>query len=145
MLVDPLEKCALCGAGMQPLQVVSRFDTVASDLIWLAFGGCVPVSQTDTKGRQDNSPEGVKTRSKIETIQKQKVEGQAQLTAMRIHSMVGVVEPQIAIRQKDGLMEMMPGQQVPSGHVAEKTSAAFIPVNVPINVSQTRLNCSGNP
>ena len=81
------------------------------------------------------SPAGVKTRAKVESIEKQKVEGQAQLKAMKIMSSVGVVEPQIAVRQKDGLMEMMPGQTVPQGHIADKTSAAFIPVNVPINVS----------
>lgn len=91
-----------------------------------AFGGCVPVSQRDARGRLDNSPSGVKTRAKIESIEKQKVEGQAQLTAMKMLSGVGVVEPQIAMRQKDGLMEMMPNQQVPLGHVAEKVSAAFV-------------------
>lgn len=45
---------------------------------------------------------------------------------MKIFTSVGVVEPQIALRQKDGLMEMMPGQQVPFGHVAEKVSPAFV-------------------
>lgn len=101
----------------------------------LAFGGCVAVSQKDGLGRKDSSPSSVKTRAKIETIEKQKVEGQAQLKAMKITSSVGVVEPQVAIRQKDGLMEMMPGQSVPQGHTAEKVSAAFIPVNVPANVN----------
>lgn len=91
--------------------------------------------QKDAIGRKDSSPSSVKTRAKIESIEKQKVEGQAQLKAMKINSAVGVVEPQVAIRQKDGLMEMMPGQSVPQGHIAEKTSAAFIPVNVPLSVS----------
>lgn len=49
---------------------------------------------------------------------------------MKLNSLIGVVDPQIAVRQKDGLMEMMPGQAVPAGHVAEKESPAFIPVNV---------------
>lgn len=88
------------------------------------------MSQTDGKGRQNQSPEGVKTKGKIETIERQKVEGQAQLGAMKLNTMIGVVEPQIAVRQKDGLMEMMPGQAVPAGHVAEKVSPAFIPANV---------------
>lgn len=95
----------------------------------LAFGGCAPVSQKDAAGRTDNTPEGVKTRGKIAAIERQKVEAQAQLGAMKLTTLVGVVEPQIAVRQKDGLMQMMPGQVVPAGHVAEKTSPAFIPVN----------------
>ena len=103
-------------------------------LIDLAFGGCVPVSQKDGSGRKDLSPEGVKTKGRIEAIERQKVEGQAQLTAMKIMSGVGVVEPQIAMRQKDGLMEMMPNQQVPKGRSVDKVSPAFIPVNIPVNV-----------
>lgn len=101
---------------------------VKRDINELAFGGCVPVSQKDAKGRPDNSPSGVKTRAKIESIEKQKIEGQAQLMAMKMMTGVGVVEPQIALRQKDSLMEMMPNQQVPLGHVAEKVSAAFVSV-----------------
>lgn len=104
----------------------------------------MPVSQKDAIGRKDFSPEGVKTRAKIESIEKQKVEGQAQLRAMKILSAVGVVEPQVAIRQKDGLMEMMPNQVVPEGHLAEKTSAAFIPVNIAANVSVSKTLNSKN-
>ncbi|ORY84780.1 hypothetical protein BCR37DRAFT_377539 [Protomyces lactucae-debilis] len=94
------------------------------------FGGCFAVSQTDTEGRKDMSPSGVKTKAKIEAIEKQKVEAAAQLGAMKMTNLVGVPKVMMAARQKDGLMQLMPGQTVPEGHTAEKTSPAFIPVNV---------------
>lgn len=98
------------------------------------FGGCAAVKQTDGLGRADNSPAGVRTKAAIEAIEKQKIEGQAQLNAMKLNSGAGVVTPQVAVREKDGLMQMMPNQQVPLGHQVERTTAAFIPVNVPANV-----------
>lgn len=90
----------------------------------------------DTAGRRDKSPEGVKTKATIESIKKQQVEGEAQLSAMKLMSAVGVVTPQVAVRNKDGFMQMMPGQQVPIGAKVERVSAAFIPVNVPQQVSR---------
>lgn len=99
------------------------------------------MSQKDSKGRQNKLPEGVRTKGKIEAIERQKVEGQAQLAAMKLYTTSGVVEPQIAVRQKDGLMEMMPGQALPPGHVADKISPAFIPANV---VQTVRLKAAGS-
>ena len=98
------------------------------------FGGCVPLAQTDGQGRTDPTPGGIKLKAKIESIERQRVEGVAQLRAMKLDSIAGVVNPGIAPREQDGMMQLAEGETAPVGAKVERVSAAFIPANIPKNV-----------
>ncbi|BFZ53984.1 hypothetical protein PYCC9005_001015 [Savitreella phatthalungensis] len=99
-----------------------------------SFGGCFGVIQRDNEGRKDFSPDSVKTRAKIEAVNKQQIETQAQLKAMKLDSAVGMVTPGIALREADGMMQAAPGDRIPKGAKVEKVTAAYVPVNVAANV-----------